>query len=65
MKSLGKPWLAEGCGGRGGAGDDIWHKSRAQAVCLSPEAATVAAATAHLHEEDVPIRFRTSISSPA
>ena len=38
-------WSEEGCGGAGGAGDDTWHRSRAEAAGVSADAV---AAVAHL-----------------
>lgn len=62
-ESLEKPWSEEDCGGVG-AGDDTWHKSRAEAVGLSPDAVV---AVAHLCVDDVLMRlkgFVVSLSSP-
>lgn len=67
MKSLQKPWSDEDCGGVRGAGGDTWHKSRAQAVGLPPDAVTAIAAVAHLCVEDIVMRFKdfvVSLSSP-
>lgn len=67
MKSLEKSWSDEDCGGVREAGDDTWHKSRAEAVGLSPDAVTAIAAMAHLCVEDVLMCFKdfvVSLSSP-
>lgn len=67
MRSLEKPWSDEDCGGVRGAGDDTWHKSRAGAVGLSPDAVTAIVAVALLCLEDVLMRYKdlvVSLSSP-
>ena len=67
VKSLEKPWSDEDCGGVRGTGDDTWHKSRAEAVGLSPDAVPAIAAMAHLSVENVLMHFKdfvVSLSSP-